>query len=48
MMIPFNFRACHSGIAGRQGPGAINKGLWNMDSGLAATQRPGMTMWLAV
>jgi hypothetical protein len=29
-----------------RGPESMNTGLWNMDSGLAAARRPGMTIWV--
>jgi len=33
----------HSGTALGPGPESMNTGLWNMDPGLAAARRPGMT-----
>jgi hypothetical protein len=32
------------GLPAGQGPEFMNTGLWNMDSGLAAARRPGMTI----
>src|SRR5205814_8398497 len=38
---------CHSGARAKRGsPESMNTGLWNMDSGLAASPRPGMTFYL--
>ena len=40
---PVSAQTVIAGSAGGRGPESMNTGLWNMDSGLAAARRPGMT-----